>query len=437
VRAEVPEPVRVVVRTKRLNTILGSDLDDDSIARYLTPIGFTVVAVRPGELEVTVPTFRPDVLREIDVIEEVARHHGYDNLPRRMRRAPQVGGISDRQRARRLMRNAFAHTGALESWTPSLIGPGDHERIGLDPSGIRLSNPINPEESVLRRSLMPGLLRAVAFNMNRRQNVLRLFEVGNVFPLPDEERIDSAMAHKDPEITVVDEREMAGLVLAGRSDDASSAVASWRAISEAMGIERVEIVQPGIGPGVLSAVTGEPPLRAGISGGKRFWGSGLHPTRSATLVIASGPGSGIEVGELGEVDTDVLSAFGVDANRTRIGWLMVDFGLLLELAPRRSDQLEAVSRFPSTDIDLAFVVPDEVSSEKVEDTLVRAGGPLLEKTWLFDVFRGGDLSGSERSLAYRLRFCAPDRTLTDDEVSELRSGCISAVETEHGARLRS
>ena len=116
---------------------------------------------------------------------------------------------------------------------------------------------------------------------------------------------------------------------------------------------------------------------------------------------------------------------------------MFDFGLLLEVAPRRSDQLVAVSRFPSADFDLAFVVPDDVSAEAVEITLEEAGGPLLEKGWLFDVFRGGDLSGSERSLAFRLRFCAPDRTLTDDEVSALRSSCISAVETGHRARLRS
>ncbi len=116
---------------------------------------------------------------------------------------------------------------------------------------------------------------------------------------------------------------------------------------------------------------------------------------------------------------------------------MLDFGLLLEAAPQRSDQLEAVSRFPSTDIDLAFVVPDDVPSEIVESTLEQAGGPLLERIWLFDVFRGGDLSGSERSLAYRLRFCAPDRTLTDDEVSALRSSCITAVETGHRAKLRS
>ena len=96
-----------------------------------------------------------------------------------------------------------------------------------------------------------------------------------------------------------------------------------------------------------------------------------------------------------------------------------------------------VSRYPSTDVDLAFVVPDDVPAQAVEDTLRSSGGPLLERVWLFDVFRGPGLNNGERSLAYRLRFCAPDRTLTDEEVAELRSACIATTEKEHGARIRS
>jgi phenylalanyl-tRNA synthetase beta chain len=96
-----------------------------------------------------------------------------------------------------------------------------------------------------------------------------------------------------------------------------------------------------------------------------------------------------------------------------------------------------VSRYPSTDVDLAFIVPDEVPAHSVETTLRAAGGALLERVWLFDVFVGAGLSKGERSLAYRLRFCAPDRTLTDEEVAELLSACIAATEKKHGARIRS
>jgi phenylalanyl-tRNA synthetase beta chain len=214
---------------------------------------------------------------------------------------------------------------------------------------------------------------------------------------------------------VADEREVAGLVLGGPDDDATSAVRAWRAICDAMGIEGVDIEH-------LPEAEGTAP--------------GLHPTRAARLVVASGPAQGSTIGELGEIDPEVLSSFGVDSSRARVGWLLVDFGLLLADAPRRSINVTPVSRYPSTDIDLSFVVPDDVPADAVERTLQTSGGPLLEKLWLFDVFRGTGMSPGERSLAYRLRFCAPDRTLTDEEVSQLRANCIATVEQENGARIR-
>jgi phenylalanyl-tRNA synthetase beta chain len=429
VRGDVPRPAKVKLRTARLNTLLGSHLDDSDIASYLRPIGFEVTSEGSGVLDVTVPTFRPDATREVDVIEEVARHHGYQALPRRMRRAPQVGSLSTRQRARRRVRAALAHTGAHEAWTASLIAPADHERIGLGNEAISVSNPLSPDESVLRRSLMPGLLRALSFNLNRRQSGLRLFELGNVFPVPDAGRVAVAIEHKDPSLTVVDEREVAGLLLSG-PDDAKSAAESWMAIAEMMGIEQVDLVQRADPVGEVG--------EGGVGAPERLaWGRGLHPTRHARMLLSKGPRRGTACGEVGEIDPEVLSAFGIDATQRRVGWLCFDLGLLLEAAPRRSASVSPVSRYPSTDVDLAFVVPDEVSAGAVEQTLRSSGGPLLERVWLFDVFRGAGLSDGERSLAYRLRFCAPDRTLTDEEVAELRSACIAATEKEHGARIRS
>ncbi len=426
VRGDVPRPVRVRLRTARLNSLLGSDLDDHEIASYLRPIGFETAPAGPGVLDVTVPTFRPDATREVDVIEEVARHHGYQALPRRTRRAPQVGLLNERQVARRRLRYALAHTGAHEAWTPSLISPSDHERIGIGTPAISVSNPLSPDESVLRRSLMPGLLRALSFNLNRRQSGLRLFELGNVFPVPDAGRVTAAMEHKDPQLTVADEREVAGLLLAGPDDDARSAAASWSAIVEALGIEQVELEQR-VDSGLQDAAEED----------KVEWGKGLHPTRFARLVVKSGPSAGTALGEVGEIDPDVLSSFGIDPAQRRVGWLLFDVGLMLDAAPRRSSAVVPVSRYPSTDVDLAFIVPDEVPAHSVETTLRAAGGALLERVWLFDVFVGAGLSKGERSLAYRLRFCAPDRTLTDEEVAELRSACIAATEKKHGARIRS
>ena len=208
---------------------------------------------------------------------------------------------------------------------------------------------------------------------------------------------------------------MAGLLLAGPDDDATTASLAWKVICDAMGIENVDVVPQS-----------ETNHRLG----------GLHPTRAARLVVSAGPAQGSAIGELGEIDPEVLSSFGVDSSRGRVGWVLVDFGRLFEDAPRRSIEVKPVSRYPSADIDLAFVVPDAVPAATVERTLRASAGALLERVWLFDVFRGPGMATGERSLAYRLRFCAQDRTLTDEEVASLRAKCISGVEKLNGARIR-
>ena len=145
--------------------------------------------------------------------------------------------------------------------------------------------------------------------------------------------------------------------------------------------------------------------------------------------------TGTELGCLGEVDPDVLSAFGLGGRTERVGWIEVDLGLVLT-APRRPLQARPVSRFPSSDVDLAFVVDEATAAGAVEDTLAAAGGDLLVDLTLFDVYRGEGLPRGHRSLAFRLRFCALDHTLTDEEVGEARRRCIEAVESAHRAALR-
>jgi len=418
VRGEVPAPTPVTVRVSRVNAVLGTELSESDVTGYLTPIGFACAPVSDDVLEVTVPTFRPDTEREIDVVEEVARHHGYGNMPRRRPFTTQVGRLSPYQRERRLVRAAAAGLGAHEAWTPSLLGPDDHARAGMA-EGVRVANPLSPEESVLRRSILPGMLCALAFNADRRQGALRFFEFGRVFPPPGPERVARVLRQRGD--TVIDEREVLAVLLAEEGDDGASASAAWTVITDDLGVVDVELRAPPAGAAV-------PP--------------GLHPARAAWLVATAGgpapageePGGAI--GVVGEVDPAVLARFGIDSTRRRVGWLEVDLGALLGAVPRRPSRLASVSRFPSSDIDLAFVVQDTVPAAAVLATLRRAGGELLDSVTLFDVYRGEGVTAGARSLAYRLRFCAPDRTLTDAEVAEARARCIAAVGDAHGAPLR-
>jgi phenylalanyl-tRNA synthetase beta chain len=439
----VPRPRSVTIRTERVNSVLGTELREGQIARYLTPIGFGCEAGEtPGELAVTVPTFRPDTEREIDVIEEIGRHHGYGNIPRRRIFPPQVGGLSAYQRERRLVREVLAGTGADEAWTASLLAPGDHERAGMRESGaaseLVLANPLTPEESVLRRSLLPGLLKALAFNLARRQAGVDLFEIGHVFPVPSSKRLETAMKHDDPLMSPVDERELLGLLLARTGDDAVAAVRVWHTLAEALGVIDVDLVA--------------------VEAGDPHAACGLHPTRTAKIVATAGKEDAeaekrpytvtattardrvqgdqrIEIGVVGEVDPSVAEAFGIEADR-RLAWIELDLGLLLTAVRRKPRLAAPVSRFPSNDIDLAFVVDDGVPAGAVSGTLTDTAGELLESLGLFDVYRGPGVPVGTRSITWRLRFSSLDHTLTNEEVGALRARCIEAVERLYGARLR-
>jgi phenylalanyl-tRNA synthetase beta chain len=155
--------------------------------------------------------------------------------------------------------------------------------------------------------------------------------------------------------------------------------------------------------------------------------SGLHPTRTARIEV-----DGVVVGAVGEIDPAVADAFGVPE---RVAWLEVDLDALLAL-PHGDTQYRPVSRFPSSDIDLAFEVDEACPAAEVESVLRRSGAPLLVSLRLFDVYRGGAVAPGARSLAYALRLQAADRTLTDEDIAEVRRRCIDAVESALPAKLR-
>lgn len=416
-----PRPVRV--RLAKVNGVLGTELDATEVAELVEPLGFSCRPAGDGELVVTVPSYRPDATREIDVVEEVARLHGYGRLPRRRFRPDQVGRLTEAQRLRRVLREALCGLGAEEAWTPSMLRPGDDERAGLGPGGVVVANPLSPEESVLRRSLRPGLVRAVAFNRARQLQGLRLFEIGRVFPEPAGERVARALEERDPGIGVLDEREVLALVLAEPGDDARVATACWAYLAGAAGIQGVELVQAG------PAGDGPGGARAGTLGAGPV--PGLHPTRSGWLRGVDGD----LLGAVGEIDPEVLEAFGFDGGR--LGWLELDLGRLLA-QPRRPDRLTPASRYPASDVDLAFVVGPDLAAEHLRRALAEgaaAAGDSLEAVCLFDVYQGPPLAPGQRSLAYRVRFRAPDRTLRDEEVARWRAACIEAAE-RLGAVLR-
>jgi len=434
VRADVPEPFVVSVPIARVHSQIGVALGPGEIARLIEPIGFTVLeqggAADDGALAVQVPTNRPDVRRDPygidDIIEEIARTFGYSNVPRRVPTWPQPGRLTARQRSRREVKDVLRGLGVSEGWTDTFVSATAHDDVDLIGPAVLVANPLDAEKPYLRRSLLPGLLGALAYNASRRQPDVRLFEVGVVFSHPGSglaRVVERSGAGGAERAELPGERELLSVVFAGEEDDARSAVAAWHVLADALRLDGVRLIPPG---------DGTPPL------------PGLHPTRSAHLMARAGSLNEVTIGAVGEIDPAVATRF--DLTRTaagstvvrRVGWLEVDLGLLFdeEKVPRRITVGGAVSRFPSSDIDLAFVVDDHLPADAVADALRSAGGDLLESVHLFDVYRGTGIDDGFRSLAYRLRFCADDRTLTDQEVGGLRTRCIDAVVDAFGAVLR-
>jgi phenylalanyl-tRNA synthetase beta chain len=385
VRGTLPDRPPVRVRTARVNAILGTDLAAARIAELLGPIGFTATPVG-GDHDVTIPTWRYDSATEIDVIEEVGRHFGYRNIANQELTEPRAGRLTPLQHERRAVRRLLCGLGLAETLPLPFLAPGQLAAAGLDPTGIELLNPLVAEESVLRTALLPGLVGAVAHNHARRQLGIGVWEIGHVFLPPPEGQ------------TLPDEREHLAVVLAGR--EAPAAVEVWQILAEQLRLEQ---------PSVRNADL-----------------PGLHPTRGAEVQV-----DGRTFGIVGEIDPAVLARHDI---AERVAYLEVDLGALYG-APRRSDAYRQISRFPSSDIDLAFVVPGDVSALDVERTLSTADS-LVWSVRLFDVYRGTGIDEGSRSLAFAVRLQSVERTLTDAEVAEVRAALIAAVESTYGATLR-
>lgn len=383
--AGLPAPERRTrVRIAQVNRILGTELNSEQVVPLLEPIGFTPRPAADGVLDVLLPSWRPDCDAEIDVIEEIARHYGYDRLGKTVPKSTVHGGLSVVQVRRRLLRQVLLGLGVSEAMPNPFLAPGDLESAGLTGPAIRIANPLVAEESVLRTSLRPGLLSAVAFNESHRRPGVALYEIGHVYP-PGEGPLP-------------DEYEALAVVLAGQ--EAPAAVAMWREIAAALGV------------GARLDQTRVP--------------DGLHPTRSATLSVGRDV-----LGAVGEVHPDVLDAYGISE---RVALLELHLGLVLPREPKPA-QWRPTSRFPSSDIDLAFVTPDSVPAERIDKALRQAAGSLLVDLELFDVYRGPGVEPGARSLAFRLRLQALDRTLTDADVADVRRACIAAA-AKAGAVLR-
>ena len=376
----------VTLRLSQVERILGVSLTARQVADLIEPIGFRCGG-EGSEITISIPSWRPDSSTEIDVIEEVARHYGYEALGKSVPNSTVHGRLSPIQQRRRLVHSVLVEGGWSEAMPNPFLDPGASRLAGVDDAAqLAIVNPLVAEESVLRVSLRPGLLRSVAYNQSHRVDDIHLYEVGHVYP-----RGDSALP---------DEQEMLCVMSVDSSDGELAALRSWSLLVDA--------------------------LAFGAQIDTKSTPAGYHPGRSATLRRGKQV-----IGAMGELSPVVLRNHGIAG---RVSCVELSLSVVLREEPK-AVAAKAVSRFPSSDIDLAFVVPDTVLAADVHRALKSSAGNLAVNLELFDVYRGKGVAEGSRSLAFRLRLQAPDRTLTDDEVAGVRAKCIAAAE-KLGANLR-
>ena len=414
VMGDLPSRPEITIAPGDVEKLLGTAIPSEQVVGLLRAINFDV-REKQHHLYVTPSTARLDirdgVLGRADVIEEIARLYGYGRLERHTPTWPEPGSLNARQRFRRLLRSAVVGLGWNEAWTPTLGNDADFELLSPAKTRVRITNPLAADESVLRSSMIVGLLHAWSKNLERGEGDVALFEVGVVFEHPADalrQRLVRGGAGGHEQLSLPPENERLTALLGRASDDASTAVASWEVLARRLGLLDV----------VVRSLNESP--------------DGFHPTRSAVL---EDRGSGAVLGYLGEVDPALVQHVAGDSAR-RVALIDLDLDVLSNSAQalRQSHQVVVPSRYPSALMDLAFVVPNAINAQDLRFVLATSD-PHVEDVQLFDTYRDDNLGADVRSLAYAVRLSANDRTLSDDDVARLRERLLASAQ-QLGAVLR-
>ncbi|HHV79954.1 MAG TPA: phenylalanine--tRNA ligase subunit beta [Firmicutes bacterium] len=404
---EHPNPLRpktVSLRLDRALEIIGVQIPKPEAISLLQSLDFEI-RDHGDTLAVTVPARRVDIDSEIDLVEELARTYGFENIPATSLRDSTVpGGKTPEQTAVDQVREFMMGCGLQEIITPSLIGPGDLKRSGLEAEiahSIRLANPIVEDQSLLPRSLLPGMLKVMAYNIAHGSNRLKLFEIGKAY-----------FAKSLPLQELPDERLKLSIGATGEQFPVH-----WDNPRRQVDFYWMK--------GIVEALM----ARLGIDAGfVQSHETQYHPYRQA-LVIA-GPHT---LGSIGELHPDIQSAWDLPS---RVLVAELDLDLLLELR-KMNRTCQPIPRYPCVERDIAFVVGESVPFGQIAKAILEAGRPLAVEAKLFDVFKGSWVPEGKRSLAVRITYRAEDRTLTDSEVDSVHQQVRKELIERFGATLRS
>jgi phenylalanyl-tRNA synthetase beta chain len=396
---EYPSPIlpaQVTLRPQRVNQILATNLKHKEMAQILKRLDMQVSENQ--DLKVTIPTFRPDLSREIDLIEEISRIYGYDKIETHMRAS---GGLvthfSEEDKLLTKIRQFLVGKGFFEVLTNNLVDPKILKKLCPDISTMKLANPLSEEMSVLTGYLVHNLLSVISWNKNRKEEDLRIFEMSKVY-FAGEDGLPKEKLHL-------------GLAISGKKEPIH-----WGVEETQVDLYDLKGILESLGDSISVALRLKPEKTVSLKSDNSF-----------QIMIDD-----TKVGILGEVTKEILELFEIE---DAVFVAELDFEKLLVFLPKKKT-MQPLPKFPPVDRDIAIVVGEDTLSERIRDKIKMVGGNLIEELILFDVYRGKQIPSGKKSLAFTIRYRAKDRTLTDQEVEGVHQKIVLELEGSFGAILR-
>ena len=392
-------PRKIALRVARTNAILGLKLPSSTVAEAMERLTFKVESESEGHLLVTVPTFRHDITREVDLIEEVARIHGYEKIPTTLPRGVNpMAGRSLSQRLEERAKSALLRCGLSEVVTLTMTNDDAIARAGLPPrAAVRMRNPLSEDFTQLRTTLIPNLLEVLGRNA---RGGARIFEMGRVY-LPQENQAQPNECRRLGMAMIAPQAPRAHWQKGAPTVDFFALKAVIETALGELGVPRISFRQATRAP--------------------------FHPGRCAVLSIDSQ-----DLGVMGEVHPDTSTRYELSQ---RAYLAIVEFDALA----RHINLLKPYSplpRFPAVERDLALVLANDVPAARVESVLQSNGGDLLREVGVFDIYTGAPIPDDQKSVSVALRFQSDERTLRDEEVEALMLQLRAAATRELGANMR-
>jgi len=396
-RPSIPKQNPISLSAEGVNELLGLNLASSKIEAYLSRLGLRISRQKTGQWKVTPPSFRFDISRDVDLIEEVARMYGYSELPATpLQAAANMQPVPDGTLSDARIRSALVDQGYYEAITYSFIDPAAQARLDPNYQSPRLSNPISEEMSVMRNSLWPGLISAALYNINRQQERVRLFEIGTVFGMKGKK--------------VLEQARVSALAMG------EVMPAQWS--QQGAKVDFYDI------KGDLEHLFG----LSGIKSAVRYTKTenpGLHPGQGADIYLF-----GAKIGSIGRIHPSIEANLDVDKP---IYLFEVE---KQALKAGKVPEFHSVSRFPAIRRDISLLVDRFLPAQEVMDCVKNHAGELLTDLELFDEYRGEGIDSGRKSLTLGLILQDSSRTLKEEVVETLMGKVLTALQTDLGAELR-